>query len=107
MKALSKWKNEVDVKAAVKEVLAAYGTRVWYFMPAANGFGRAGIPDFIGTLDGRTFAVETKFGNNPTTVHQDREILSLQVAGAQAWVVNEKNFTEWQASFAGWVALCS
>lgn len=110
MKAIEKWRNEADVKAGVREVLQATikatDSRCWYFMPGANGFGRAGIPDFVGVLVGNAFAVETKFGGNRPTTHQLREIENMRAAGARVWVVDERNFTEWRAAFEGWVALC-
>ena len=54
--------KEGDVKDNVKAVLKSVGDKCYWFMPSANGFGRAGIPDFIGWVDGRAFAIETKFG---------------------------------------------
>ena len=54
-------KKEEDVKKVVKTILK--GTpKCWWFMPPANGFGRSGIPDFVGHVNGHFFAVETKFG---------------------------------------------
>ena len=70
-------RNESGVKDAVKKILRemqdTYPDRVWWFMPAANGFGRAGIPDFIGFAGGHGFAIETKYGDNQLTAHQINE----------------------------------
>jgi hypothetical protein len=71
-------KNEADVKKVVKKILSSYPeTEMWYFMPPANGYGRSGIPDFVGCYKGNFFAIETKFGDNHPTNNQLREIQGL------------------------------
>ena len=35
---------------------------VWYFMPQAGAFGKAGIPDFVLIVEGRFVGVECKGG---------------------------------------------
>lgn len=49
---------EKRVKKKVVELFKKY--QVWYFMPANNGFGKSGIPDFIGIVRGRFVGVECK-----------------------------------------------
>lgn len=100
-------KNEGDVKKVVKKVFNSYGDDIWYFMPPANGYGRSGIPDFLGCYKGYLFAVETKFGNNQPTNNQIREINNLKYNEAQVWIVNDRNLVAWEDEFRGWVALCS
>lgn len=100
-------KNEGDVKKAVKKVFNSYGDDIWYFMPPANGYGRSGIPDFLGCYKGRMFAVETKFGNNQPTNNQVRELNNLKYNEAQVWIVNDRNLMVWEDEFRGWAALCS
>lgn len=97
--------KEEDVKAAVKEILKATPNCYW-FMPPANGFGRAGVSDLVGCVAGRFFAVETKFGYGKPTANQTREIAKVKAAGAPAWIVNEKNLEAWAAEFKEWAA-CS
>ena len=63
-------------------------------MPPANGFGRAGIPDIVGCLNGRFFAIECKAGKGTTTALQDREISRINDAGGTAIVVNENNLAD-------------
>ena len=75
-------KNESDVKKIVKDVLKATDN-CWWFMPAANGFGRSGVPDFVGHVNGNFFAVETKFGKGTTTAHQDKEISAILQSGGR------------------------
>ena len=49
---------EGKVKRMVTEMLKKY--RLWYFFPAANGMGRAGIPDIITIVDGGFVGIEVK-----------------------------------------------
>ena len=83
---------EGKVKAAVRKVLDAEG--VYYFMPAANGFGRAGIPDIICCVRGFFLAIELKAGKGKTTALQDRELAAINAHGGKAMVVNEDNINE-------------
>lgn len=83
---------EGKVKAAVRKVLDA--NNVYYFMPAANGFGRAGIPDIICCFKGRFIALEIKAGKGKTTALQDREIAAINAHGGTAIVVNENNIND-------------
>ena len=83
---------EGAVKAAVRKILVEEG--VYYFMPAANGFGRAGIPDIICCVRGFFLAIELKAGKGKTTALQDREIALINDQGGQAMVVNENNINE-------------
>jgi hypothetical protein len=50
---------EGKVKSLVKDLLAEYGSSVYYLMPVPNGYGKSTL-DFIGAFYGRAFAVETK-----------------------------------------------
>ena len=100
-------KNEKDVKKAVKKILSEYtGAGMWYFMPPANGYGRSGIPDFIGCYKGNMFGIETKFGYNDPTANQVREIQNIIQAKAQCWIVREYTIENWANEFRGWAALC-
>ena len=97
-------KKEEDVKKVVKAVLKST-PGCWWFMPPANGFGRAGIPDCVGIVNGLGFAVETKFGKGTTTANQEREIAAATQAGGEVWIVRETNVDEWALTFKAWVAL--
>lgn len=84
---------ESKVKAGVRKVLE--GLSFYYFMPPANGFGRAGIPDIVGCrTDGRFFGIECKAGKGKTTALQDRELNRIQQAGGIALVINEDNLNQ-------------
>ena len=83
---------EAKVKAAVRKLLVEFG--IYHFMPAANGFGRAGIPDIIGCYNGQFVAFECKAGKGVTTALQDKELAAIRTAGGMTMVVNETNVQE-------------
>lgn len=98
--------SEKDVKARVKKRLQEMGA--WYFMPAMNGFGRAGVPDFIGCHEGHFFAIETKFGKRTTrgrgyhthddprlTAKQRQEAHDIPARGGRWLLVDELNVEDW------------
>lgn len=97
-------KNEGDVKKIVKQVLNST-PNCWWFMPPANGYGRAGIPDFVGVVNGLGFAVETKFGKGTTTAHQNKELEAIAQAGGEAWIVRETSVDQWALTFKAWAAI--
>lgn len=80
---------EGKVKNQVKKILDSLGA--YYFMPATGGFGRSGVPDIVGCLNGVFFAIECKSGKNIPTALQERELKNISKAGGHAWVINEEN----------------
>ena len=80
---------EAKVKKRVKEILDKL--EAYYFMPATGGYGRSGIPDIVGCLNGVFFAIECKAGKGIPTALQEREINKIRNAGGHAWLVNEEN----------------
>jgi Holliday junction resolvase len=84
--------KEAKVKKKVKEILDAL--QVYYFFPPANGYGRAGIPDVVGCIDGWFIAIECKAGKGKTTALQERELQRIADAGGFAWVVYETDLEE-------------
>ena len=80
---------EGKVKEKAKRILDAIGA--YYFMPATGGYGRSGIPDIVGCLNGVFFAVECKANGGRPTALQLREIDRINVAGGFAIVVDEDN----------------
>lgn len=83
---------EGRIKAEVRKLLDEFD--IYHFMPAANGFGRAGIPDIICCFKGRFIAIECKAGKGTTTALQDRELAAIRTAGGMALVVNETNIQD-------------
>ena len=93
---------EALVKAKITKTLQEMG--IWYFMPPANGYGRAGIPDFIGCLRGRLIAIEAKAGKGKTTALQDREIQKIKDAGGFVLIVNESNIHTLKDLITSWTS---
>jgi Holliday junction resolvase len=83
---------EWKVKRAVRLMLDKMG--VYHFMPPANGFGRAGIPDIIGCMDGHFIAIECKAGKGTTTALQDRELNMILNAGGTTFIARETNLDD-------------
>ena len=86
---------EWKVKKAVRLLLDRLG--VYHFMPPANGFGRAGIPDIIGCMDGRFIAIECKAGKGQLTELQKRELEKIMHADGLTFVAREDNLEEIKA----------
>jgi hypothetical protein len=80
---------EGKVKDKAKHILDKIGA--YYFMPSTGGYGRSGIPDIVGCLNGVFFAVECKANGGRPTALQLREIDRINVAGGFAIVVDEDN----------------
>lgn len=85
---------ERKVKQQVVALLKEHG--VYHFFPAANGLGRAGIPDIIACAWGSFLAIECKAGKGVTTALQDRELTRIRAAGGLALVVRENNIHDVQ-----------
>ena len=85
---------EWKVKRAVRLMLDKLGA--YHFMPPANGFGRAGIPDIIACIDGHFIAIECKAGKGQTTALQDRELNAILNAGGTTYIARENNIDELQ-----------
>lgn len=76
-------KVKKDVEAVLKD------NNVYYFFPAANGYGRAGIPDIVCCINGFFLAIECKAGKGTTTALQDRELGRIREHGGDAFVMRE------------------
>ncbi len=83
---MAKQTPEGKVKASVRKILDEFG--VYYFSPAANGYGRVGIPDIICCVNGRFLAIECKAGGGTTTALQERELNAIRLAGGVSILVN-------------------
>lgn len=81
---------EGKVKRKVVEVLKAHG--VWYFFPANNGFGVAGIPDIIAVVKGQFLGIEVKADKSkkPTALQMQCGA-KIQAAGGWWMVVYDKD----------------
>ena len=83
---------EAKVKSSVRKMLDAFD--IYHFMPPANGFGRAGIPDIVGCMDGHFIAIECKAGKGKTTALQDRELNLILNAGGTVFIAREHNLPD-------------
>jgi Holliday junction resolvase len=83
---------ESKVKTAVRKLLDVL--KIYHFMPPANGFGRAGIPDIIGCMDGHFIAIECKAGKGTTTALQDRELNAILNHGGTVFIAREHNLDD-------------
>lgn len=85
---------EAAVKAKVKKILESMS--IYYFFPAANGMGRAGIPDVICCMDGHFIGIECKAGKGKVTALQERELTRIAEAGGTALLINELSVLQLQ-----------
>lgn len=80
---------EGKVKKKVTNLLLKYCA--YYFKPTTGGYGRSGIPDIVGCVNGKFFAIECKAGNNQPTLLQHTEIENIRLHKGVAFVINEDN----------------
>ena len=92
---------EAKVKKAVRALLDELG--IYHFMPPANGFGRAGIPDIILCGKGKFGAIECKAGNNKPTELQTRELDRIEKTGGFVFVARETNLTDLKEYLQIWL----
>lgn len=81
---------EGKVKAKIKSWLKTLDD-CWFYMPVQNGMGVVGIPDIIGVINGRFFAVETKAPGKEAnvTANQQASIESIRSADGIAFVASD------------------
>lgn len=90
---------EGKVKDVVKKRLAEAG--VYFFMPRGTVYGRRGVPDVVGCMDGRFFAIEVKAGKNKPTKLQLLEHDAIRTTGGVVLVVNEANLGTFMGELRG------
>lgn len=78
---------ESKVKAKVVAQLKELGA--YWFYPVTGGFGRSGVPDIVGVLDGTFFGIECKAGGNKPTKLQMMNLQQIKDAGGIALVIDE------------------
>ena len=88
-------RGESDVKKKVKALFNKHGWFWW--MPPANGYGKAGTSDFHALRSGVFLAVETKFGSNKPTALQKGFLQSIKSEKALAFVVDDGNIDHFEA----------
>ncbi len=83
---------EAKVKAKVVAQLKVLGA--YYFYPVTSGYGRSGVPDIVGCLNGKFFGIECKAGKNKPTPLQEKNLKMIEATGGIALVINEDNLKE-------------
>lgn len=81
---------EGRVKDDILQFLNSLGTDCWQFKPVSMGYGRSGIPDFIGCYKGKFFSIEAKCpgGKATLTPFQLRENQNIENAGGIAIIAD-------------------
>ena len=82
---------EGEIKDQVRKVLDEMGA--YYFFPAANGYGRTGIPDVIACVSGHFVGIECKAGSKQPTALQQRELDNIEKAEGTGLIVNADNIS--------------
>lgn len=87
-----------------KDAIKKYLTQIeaWFFLPFASGYGKSGVPDIVGCIDGCFVGIEVKReGKQPTKLQEER-MKQIHMAGGRAfWGTAEKVIPEikaWQAA---------
>ncbi len=80
---------EGEIKDQVRKVLDEMGA--YYFFPAANGYGRTGIPDVIACVGGHFVGIECKAGSKQPTALQQRELDNIEKAEGTGILINADN----------------
>jgi hypothetical protein len=93
---------EGKVKKHITDMLKAYGKDVYYFMPSANGFGKAGVPDIVVCVYGVFVGIEVKADKrmNPPTALQEKNLNEI-VAARGASLVIDANDLDFLNGFLG------
>lgn len=66
----------------------------WHFKHWGGGFGKAGIPDILGCINGRFIAIEVKASDGKPSPLQVRCINQITCAGGYAVIVYPEQFEE-------------
>ena len=90
---------EGEIKDQVRKVLDEMGA--YYFFPAANGYGRTGIPDVIACIGGHFVGIECKAGSKQPTALQQRELDNIEKAKGTGLLVNADNIDNLKTILTG------
>lgn len=82
---------EGEIKDQVRKILDEMGA--YYFFPAANGYGRTGIPDVIACIGGHFVGIECKAGSKQPTALQQRELDNIEKAKGTGILINADNIS--------------
>ena len=66
----------------------------WHFKHHATRYGKAGIPDIIGCINGRFIGIEVKAENGKPSPLQIRNVKLINEAGGYAVIVKPSDFDQ-------------
>ena len=79
--------SEAHICAQIADYLRArFGRRAYWFRPHGHLGQRAGVPDFVGWIDGRGFGIEVKGPKGKVSLKQQAELEAGAEAGGIAFV---------------------
>ena len=90
---------EAKVKKTVVKHLKAMGA--YYFYPVTGGYGGSGVPDIVGSYQGKCFGIECKAGKNKPTPLQEKNLRDIDAQRGIAIVVNEENMNDVEVLLSG------
>ena len=88
-----------DIDKFFKPLIAT--GRIWLFKPYMAGFGKGGVPDYVGASRfhaGRLFGIEVKREGKEPTGNQNRRMAEIEAAGGKTfWGTAAKVIPEFEA----------
>lgn len=84
---------EGRVKRKVTALLKTFEPKLYYHMPVVNGMGRPTL-DYIGCINGKFFAIETKAEGKEPTDRQRLTMKEMREAGAVVFLIVGENDPE-------------
>lgn len=72
---------EGNLKYKIKEFLSSLGPDCFWFMPMMMGYGKKGIPDFVGCFKGFWFSIESKVKGGKEKPWQKQRAEEITAAG--------------------------
>jgi Holliday junction resolvase len=65
--------------------------RAYIVTPMTSGFGNSGVPDVLCCYKGRFIGIECKANGGKATALQIHNLISIEIAGGIALLINESN----------------
>lgn len=90
---------EAKVKRRITATLK--DAKVWYFMPVAGRFGKAGVPDYICCIAGQFVGIEAKANGGTQTGLQKQTGREIIASGGYCLVIDETNIDKLPAWIEG------
>lgn len=85
----------------VRKYLDSIGA--WHIKVWGNAFQRSGVPDIIGCIKGKFFALEIKAEKGHPSELQLYEIRKIKESGGYARVLYPKEFESFKKEFEAWM----